>query len=53
MPSSDGTPMTNAPAARAAGTFVIGIPSLEGVVLDEADLVAESLADPRVLARLA
>jgi HAD superfamily hydrolase (TIGR01509 family) len=40
-------------AARAAGAFVIGVPSLDGVVLDEADLVASSLADPRVLARLA
>jgi len=44
---------TGVRAARAAGAFVIGVPSLEGVVLDEADLVAESLADPRVLARLA
>ena len=44
---------TGVAAARAAGAFVIGVPSLEGVVLDEADLVAASLADPRVLARLA
>ena len=44
---------TGVAAARAAGAFVIGIPSLDGMVLDEADLVAESLADPRVLARLA
>lgn len=44
---------TGVRAARAAGAFVIGVPSLEGVVLDEADLVASSLADPRVLARLA
>ena len=44
---------TGVAAARAAGAFVIGIPSLDGVVLDGADLVAESLADPRVLARLA
>jgi HAD superfamily hydrolase (TIGR01509 family) len=44
---------TGVAAARAAGAFVIGVPSLDGVVLDEADLVAESLADPRVLARLA
>jgi hypothetical protein len=29
------------------------VPSLEGIVLAEADLVADSLADPRVLARLA
>jgi HAD superfamily hydrolase (TIGR01509 family) len=44
---------TGVAAARAAGAFVIGVPSLDGVVLDEADLVATSLADPRVLARLA
>jgi HAD superfamily hydrolase (TIGR01509 family) len=44
---------TGVAAARAAGAFVIGVPSLDGVALDEADLVAESLADPRVLARLA
>jgi len=44
---------TGVAAARAAGAFVIGVPSLDGVVLDGADLVATSLADPRVLARLA
>jgi HAD superfamily hydrolase (TIGR01509 family) len=44
---------TGVAAARAAGAFVIGVPSLEGIVLDEADLVADSLADPRVLAALA
>jgi HAD superfamily hydrolase (TIGR01509 family) len=44
---------TGVAAARAAGAFVIGVPSLEGIVLAEADLVADSLADPRVLARLA
>jgi len=44
---------TGVRAARDAGTFVIGVPSLEGVALDEAHLVVESLADPRVLARLA
>jgi HAD superfamily hydrolase (TIGR01509 family) len=44
--------VTGVAAARAAGAFVIGVPSLDGIVLDEADLVAESLADPRVLARL-
>ena len=44
---------TGVAAARAAGAFVIGVPSLDGVVLDEADLVTDSLADPRVLARLA
>jgi len=42
---------TGAAAARAAGMFVIGIPSLEGVELD-ADLVAPSLADPAVYAAL-
>jgi HAD superfamily hydrolase (TIGR01509 family) len=35
------------------GAFVIGVPSLDGVVLDDADLVAPSLSDPRVLAALA
>jgi HAD superfamily hydrolase (TIGR01509 family) len=44
---------TGVAAARAAGAFVIGVPSLDGIVLDEADLVVPSLADPRVLARLA
>jgi HAD superfamily hydrolase (TIGR01509 family) len=44
---------TGAAAARAAGAFVIGVPSLDGVVLDDADLVVPSLADPRVAARLA
>jgi HAD superfamily hydrolase (TIGR01509 family) len=34
-------------AARAAGLYVIGIPSMAGVVL-EADLVATSLTDPDV-----
>ena len=42
---------TGAAAARAAGMFVIGIPSLEGVELD-ADLVAPTLADPAVYAAL-
>jgi HAD superfamily hydrolase (TIGR01509 family) len=44
---------TGVAAARAAGAFVIGVPSLAGVPLDGADLVVGSLADPRVLARLA
>jgi HAD superfamily hydrolase (TIGR01509 family) len=44
---------TGVAAARAAGVFVIGVPSLEGIRLDGADLVVPSLADPRVLARLA
>ena len=39
---------TGVAAARAAGMFVIGIPSFPGVVLDEADLVGESLTDQRV-----
>jgi HAD superfamily hydrolase (TIGR01509 family) len=41
---------TGVAAARAAGLYVIGIPSFPGVLLDEADLVGESLADPRVRA---
>ena len=32
--------------------FAIGIPSFPGVLLDEADLVGESLADARVRAAL-
>jgi HAD superfamily hydrolase (TIGR01509 family) len=39
---------TGVAAARAAGMFVIGIPSFPGVLLDEADLVGESLLDPAV-----
>ena len=39
---------TGVAAARAAGMFVIGIPSFPGVLLDEADLVGKSLTDPRV-----
>jgi HAD superfamily hydrolase (TIGR01509 family) len=39
---------TGIAALRAAGMFAIGVPSLPGVVLDEADLVAPSLADPSV-----
>ncbi len=39
---------TGVAAARAAGMFVIGIPSFPGVLLDEADLVGDSLSDPRV-----
>jgi HAD superfamily hydrolase (TIGR01509 family) len=38
---------TGVAAARAAGLYVVGVPSLPGVVL-EADLVAESLAHPDV-----
>lgn len=39
---------TGVAAARAAGMFVIGIPSFPGVLLDEADLVGGSLTDERV-----
>ncbi len=39
---------TGVASARAAGMFVIGIPSFPGVALDGADLVGESLADRRV-----
>jgi HAD superfamily hydrolase (TIGR01509 family) len=39
---------TGIAALRAAGMLAIGVPSLPGVVLDEADLVAPSLADPAV-----
>lgn len=42
---------TGVRSARAAGMFVIGIPSLEGIALD-ADLVARSLDDAAVRARL-
>ncbi len=43
---------TGVAAAKAAGALTIGIPSLEGVALDDADLVVDSLADPRLLAIL-
>jgi HAD superfamily hydrolase (TIGR01509 family) len=39
-------------AARAAGLFVVGVPSVVGVEL-EADAVFDSLADPRVLPTIA
>ena len=39
---------TGVAAARAAGMFVIGIPSFPGVSLAAADLVGTSLADPAV-----
>ncbi len=39
-------------AARAAGLYVVGVPSVVGVEL-EADAVFESLADPRVLTTIA
>ena len=40
---------TGVAAARAAGLKVIGIPSLAGIALAEADHVGGSLEDPRVL----
>lgn len=39
---------TGVAALNAAGLFAIGIPSFPGVTLDDADLVAGSLADPAV-----
>jgi len=39
---------TGVAAARAAGLTVIGIPSLDGVELDEADEIFRSLAEPGV-----
>jgi HAD superfamily hydrolase (TIGR01509 family) len=44
---------TGVAAARAAGLTVIGVPSIEGVALDEADHLAESLLDEVVAHRLA
>ncbi|HEU4705785.1 MAG TPA: HAD family phosphatase [Solirubrobacterales bacterium] len=43
---------TGVAAARAAGLIVIGIPSVEGVLLDEAHHLAESLLDDIVAHRL-
>ena len=43
---------TGVAAARAAGMFVIGIPSFPGVLLDEADQVGDSLTHARVRAAL-
>jgi HAD superfamily hydrolase (TIGR01509 family) len=43
---------TGVAAARAAGLTVIGIPSIEGVLLDEAHHLAESLADEVVSRQL-
>ena len=43
---------TGIAAARAAGMYVIGIPSFPGVRLDAADLVGDSLDDPRVRSAL-
>ena len=44
---------TGVAAARAAGLTVIGIPSLEGIALDEAHHIAESLRDEIVARHLA
>jgi HAD superfamily hydrolase (TIGR01509 family) len=44
---------TGVAAARAAGLTVIGIPSLEGIALEEAHHIAESLLDDVVARRLA
>jgi HAD superfamily hydrolase (TIGR01509 family) len=44
---------TGVAAARAAGLTVIGVPSLEGIVLEEAHHIAESLLDDIVSRRLA
>ncbi len=44
---------TGVAAARAAGLTVIGIPSLEGIILEEAHDIAESLLDDVVSRRLA
>lgn len=44
---------TGVAAARAAGLTVIGVPSLEGIVLEEAHHIAESLLDEVVSRRLA
>ena len=43
---------TGVAAARAAGLTVIGVPSLEGIVLDEAHEIAASLQDEVVSRRL-
>jgi HAD superfamily hydrolase (TIGR01509 family) len=43
---------TGVAAAKAAGLIVIGVPSLPGIELDEADHLAESLQDARLVARL-
>ncbi len=43
---------TGVAAARAAGLTVIGVPSLDGIALDEAHHIAESLLDAVVARRL-
>ena len=44
---------TGVAAARAAGLTVIGVPSIEGVALDEAHHLAESLLDQVISRQLA
>jgi HAD superfamily hydrolase (TIGR01509 family) len=44
---------TGVAAARAAGLTVIGVPSLEGIALEEAHEIAESLLDDVIARRLA
>ena len=44
---------TGVAAARAAGLTVIGVPSLDGIALDEAHHIAASLLDDIVARRLA
>lgn len=44
---------TGVAAARAAGLTVIGVPSIEGIALEEAHHIAESLLDDVVARRLA
>lgn len=39
---------TGVASARAAGMYVIGVPSVDGIVLDDADLQAASLTAPAV-----
>lgn len=43
---------TGVASASAAGLFVIGVPSVPGITLEGADLVASTLDDPAVLERL-
>ena len=43
---------TGVAAARAAGLTVLGVPSLDGIELSEADQVYASLAEPALRARL-
>ena len=43
---------TGVAAGRAAGLTVLGVPSLEGIELTEADGVFGSLAEPGLRARL-